>query len=240
MSLANRIGSVVNSWLHPKGLHLGRTETSADLGAFLQRLGAGHNGLNVVYDIGANDGQWTKRVSKWLPRDTHFVLFEGGPGHVVDLRKISGTFHEVVLAGENNEVNWFGAGGLGDSMYPERGGETVQPHTVKTAVRLDDYVRENALPLPDLIKADTQGSELDVLRGGQDCLSHARAVILEAPVVEYNLGAPSMSDYLRFMDSANFVPVAITEIHLMHAALVQLDVAFLSKELFDEGWKSSP
>lgn len=60
------------------------------------------------------------------------------------------------------------------------------------------------LPLPDLIKIDAQGAELDILNGALQCLSHANDVILEAQTVNYNEGAPQADTVTAFMKDAGF------------------------------------
>ena len=45
---------------------------------------------------------------------------------------------------------------------------------VVTVERLDDYATDQGMPMPDLIKLDVQGYELESLRGGLGCLRHAR------------------------------------------------------------------
>ena len=56
----------------------------------------------------------------------------------------------------------------------------------------------------ELIKIDTQGSELDILKGGQNLVSKSSVVILEVSYVEYNLGSPLAEDVISYMKSINF------------------------------------
>ena len=71
-----------------------------------------------------------------------------------------------------------------------------------------------------------QGAELDVLRGGGNALDHARLVLLECPIVEYNEGAPTIHEYFRFMDEHGFTPVDVVEWHMRGGRALQLDVLF--------------
>ena len=64
------------------------------------------------------------------------------------------------------------------------------------------------LPKPDLIKIDVQGAELDILRGGKECLANAKDVILEAQHVDYNIGAPKFEEVIDFMKENGFDLVA--------------------------------
>ena len=80
---------------------------------------------------------------------------------------------------ENVEVNPEAAAYFKDQMARK----------VKTRT-LDSIVAERNLPLPDLIKMDVQGAELDVLKGAANTLAHCKDLILELQKVEYNKGAP--------------------------------------------------
>ena len=51
---------------------------------------------------------------------------------------------------------------------------------------------------------DTQGSELDILRGGKNLISKASAVILEISYFEWNLGAPLADEIIDYMESIGF------------------------------------
>lgn len=69
---------------------------------------------------------------------------------------------------------------------------------------LDGIVSDNQWPLPDLIKIDVQGAEVDILRGAAYCLSQCNDVILEAQHEDYNRGAPKVLDVIKFMESIGF------------------------------------
>ena len=98
---------------------------------------------------------------------------------------------------------------------------------------LDDFVREEGLPLPDLIKIDTQGSELNILRGSRGILSSVKFVVLECPILEYNLGAPDINQIIVFMENEGFKPYSIAEFHKNKKILFQLDIIFVAETLID-------
>jgi FkbM family methyltransferase len=124
-------------------------------------------------------------------------------------------YHVGVLSDENGKevdfyCNEYHPGG--NSYYKEN--PEVNPNApdyfndthrrrLKTA-KLDTVSRLNEFPLPDLIKMDVQGAELDVLKGSIETLKTAQHVILELQQVEYNKGAPLRDTVISYMDSQGF------------------------------------
>jgi FkbM family methyltransferase len=160
--------------------------------------------IKTVYDIGAHQGAWTREMQQILP-GAEFFLFEANGVHAESLKSTGARYFTVVLSSEEKPVEFFEEGTSGDSYLRELTERyaAVRP-TVRRAETLDSMIDHHALPLPDLMKVDVQGAELDILRGGERALSHANLVLLECPIVPYNLGAPSIDEYFRFMDDQGF------------------------------------
>jgi hypothetical protein len=47
-----------------------------------------------------------------------------------------------------------------------------------------------------------------------------------------NMGAPGLSEIITFMECRDFVPVHLTEIHVVINILVQIDIAFIRRDIF--------
>jgi FkbM family methyltransferase len=96
------------------------------------------------------------------------------------------------------------------AMAPMRLGG-VERVTLET---LDDWASVAGVPRVDVLKADTQGSELDVLAGAEASLRHVRALELE---VEFNPiydDQPLFGDVDRFLRDRGFVLWRLR--HLVH------------------------
>ena len=82
----------------------------------------------------------------------------------------------------------------------------------------------------DLIKIDVQGSELDILNGGEKTIKNTRYVLAEVSLVEYNQGAPLIGDIIDKMKEYKFNISDIMQYHsfpsLYGGAIFQLDVFF--------------
>jgi Methyltransferase FkbM domain len=133
-------------------------------------------------------------------------------------------------------VNFYNGSNTGDSYYKETTKHYDDQGSIRLpCVTLDALVKEHDLPLPNFIKLDTQGSELDILAGAESFLSSVDLIYTECPIVKYNHGAPNIQDYLDYFKRKRFIPVDILEIHRAENILLQIDIMFVSlqmKELF--------
>jgi FkbM family methyltransferase len=209
------------------GLHLSLTKYSSGLIPFLikQKLA---KEIRVVYDVGAHNGSWTNQVSRIL-KSSDFYLFEPNKNHNSQLEKTGFKFFNDVLSDQTKTVEWYGVGGLGDSYFKDSGQTFASVSSRKVLSNtLNHLVQENKLPIPQLLKIDTQGSELDIVAGSSDFIRTVKYVLLECPLVEYNLGAPNIQSYLSTMRNLGFDPIELTEVHYMNNKVVQIDIAFLN------------
>ena len=87
------------------------------------------------------------------------------------------------------------------------------------------------LPFPDFLKIDTQGSEIDILKGSNKTISQCTLIYLECPILEYNLNAPNFHEYITFMNSIDYVPIDICELHKIDNVLIQIDILFIKKKI---------
>jgi len=165
-------------------------------------------------------------------------LIEPNASHNGEIYNRGFEVHNLLLSDRIEEKKFYSSNGTGDSYYPELDnlGDTSNFKTL-TSTTLDTFLLENPdLDRPDFIKIDTQGAELDILKGASNTLATTKLVLLELPIIPYNLGAPSLSDAVNFMIRANFVPVYLTEIHKLREVLVQIDIAFLKREVFENAF----
>jgi FkbM family methyltransferase len=93
--------------------------------------------------------------------------------------------------------------------------------------RLDDYVSAHELPLPDLMKLDVQGFECEVLKGGEQTLGHAKAVITEVSFQEFYQGQCRFDQLVSFLAQYNLFIRAFGVGTPVGRPLDQCDVLFL-------------
>lgn len=95
-------------------------------------------------------------------------------------------------------------------------------------------IKDNALSLPDFIKMDTQGAEVDIMKGGSVALEHAKMALIEVPIMPYNTGAPNFNDYISAMYSYGFIPSGVHHIAMRCSVVSQMDIVFVKSDINQE------
>jgi len=192
--------------------------------------------IDVIYDIGAFRGEWSNFLSRTSLKNKKFYLFEANKENEKYLEKLSFKYFFGVLSDKKKDVNFYSRISTGDSYLVEQTSfykENIKS-VIKKTITLDEIVKNKNLPFPDFIKIDTQGSELDILKGSQKSISKCSLIYLECPIIEYNLGAPNLNDYIKYLNSINFVPYDLCEIHKIDDVLIQIDILFIKKSKLNE------
>ncbi|HEX7005916.1 MAG TPA: FkbM family methyltransferase [Alphaproteobacteria bacterium] len=100
--------------------------------------------------------------------------------------------------------------------------------------RLDRLVEQHHLKGPFLLKIDTQGTEIDVMRGAEGILPEVDVAIIEASFFNFRQKAqqPLIDDVLRFMDERGFFPYDFFGgfNRPLDGALGQIDIAFVKRD----------
>ena len=172
----------------------------------------------VIYDIGACVLHWTNEAVNVWPEASYYC-FEAMPetAFLYNQPHIKGSFNGVLSDVDGATVsfyqNTYHPGG--NSYYKEN--VEVNPEAEQyfneshrrdyITATLDSVVSKNNFRLPNLIKMDVQGAEMDVLKGASMCLEHAQHLILELQVVEYNKGAPLKDTVIDYLATKGFLMV---------------------------------
>lgn len=166
---------------------------------------------SVIYDIGACVLHWTKESLKIWPNSKYY-LFDGmdSVGFLYD--EIGFEYHLGVLSdADNKELIFYQSNESpgGNSYYKEDSWATElhygknSERIVKT-ITVDTVVKEKKFKLPDLIKIDVQGCEVDILKGMTETLKTCKHLIVELQHSQYNVGAPLNVESISFIESLGF------------------------------------
>lgn len=191
---------------------------------------------NIIIDIGAHHGNWSKSVFK-IYSDAKYYLFEAIDYKQLDIfmsHKNFKVFKPICLNNENTEVDWYEKRNTGDSFFKENTNifkDVIpikkQTFTFDTIIESDEIIKKEK---NIFIKIDCQGAEIPILQGAKSIIPKTDFILLEVPLFgKYNENVPSFLEHISYMDSIGFVPYDILENHYIHHFNMQLDMLFINK-----------
>jgi FkbM family methyltransferase len=171
--------------------------------------------LRHFFDIGASNGCWSNSVSEDFP-DATFDLFEPLIDHAAAYQEIMDwvlarhprfRLHKVALGAEHARAKM--------CLYPDNlvGSTALDLGGVPNGAKLidvemltiDHAVQVLKLPVPQVIKIDTQGCELSVLQGAQQTLPQVEVLLLECWLVRaYGKSNPLLLEVANWLRDFNF------------------------------------
>ena len=188
----------------------------------------------TILDLGANNGQWYSVAKKQWPLSEIFSI-EANKDCEPYLSELNSNYKICLLAKDNKQYDYYKRisqpdQATGNSIYKElthffqEGNYIIE--SIK-GVTLTDLLANRTY---DLIKLDTQGSELDIISGGIEIIKRAKGVLIEVSLTQYNLNAPLYDEVIQFMNNLNFKLVEILDESHNHGSNQQ-DILFLNKNL---------
>lgn len=195
------------------------------------------NGLNpkTIIDVGAAKG--TPALYKVFPKARH-VLIEPLEEFAPCLDTLVGNLDnaEYILAAATSHPGSIVINVhpdlVGSSIYKEEEESNVNGvERIIPAIQIDQLCLDKSTQGPYLIKIDTQGSELDVLRGALSILEETEFIILEVSLFEFFQDGPQIYDCMKFMNDHGFVAYDIFDLQyrLLDRAMSQVDIAFVKE-----------
>lgn len=186
----------------------------------------------TIIDVGAFEGDWS-RMARAIWPGSQIYMVEPNRSKEDKLagvaRAIDATVFGDLLGAHDDADVVFNVMSTGSSVYNERSplDRTSETRQLK---RLDSLL--SAVEAPGFLKIDTQGYELEVLRGATRLLDRLGAILLEVAIIEINEGAPLLDEVVQFMREIGFVTYDIMEIHRrpLDRATNQIDILFVRPE----------
>lgn len=176
--------------------------------------------VSNILDIGAHFGEFAKDIHSLYP-ESYILMIEGNKRCEKMLEKLPFDHCIALLSDSNKEVEFYLNPNndvcTGSSYYKENSQHYENAISEKVSTYTLDEVVEDTGKEFDFIKLDTQGSELDILRGGIKSLGKAKYVLIECSNIEdkvYNEGSPHMSEVIEFMKSHNFTKYHVVDDHV--------------------------
>jgi len=191
----------------------------------------------VIYDVGANIGTWAKLALTIFP-GAEIECFEPLPDHTKKCVELFSKYpnvkvHTVALGATNytdniNVVSLTDASSLLELSEDckEKYHLSVTGKVEITVKKLDDFIAVNNLNMPDVIKLDIQGFELEALKGASETLKKTKYVLTEVSFTEFYKGQAYFSDIVCYLNTYGFEICALSESTRTGKLLEQTDVLF--------------
>ena len=205
--------------------------TKAFLNAIRER---GFNPKGIV-DVGANYGNWTQTALSVFPQAEVLMIEpqEEMKPYLDALCKAYKTL-EFIQAGAGKEsgelVQTIWPDLAGSSFLPEVNCDRLQDGTQRRTpiVTIDQLLGERKSFVPDFIKLDIQGFELEALKGATSTFGKTELFILETSLYHFQKVNPIASDCIRFMSQNGYELYDVTGFlrRPLDSALGQIDFAF--------------
>lgn len=174
---------MIQAMLAPFGVRLQRIGSPGErstMEAAFRALRARKHAFRTVVDIGASTGIWSERLMRYFP-DRDYLLIEAMGGHEALLRafcaKHGNAQYVLAAAGERPGKLFFEAG---DDPFGGVASATPGAGRIEVPVTtLDAEIAARKLPAPYLLKFDTHGFEVPILKGAADTLARTEVIVME-------------------------------------------------------------
>lgn len=169
--------------------------------------------FEVVFDVGANIGEWTELTSKTVP-ESRIYSFEPSKQTFETLsRKTFGdkvSLHNIGL-GEKNETKDFFIDEEDSTLNSVFSREISNENSKKTQIEkadfetLDSFCQKNGINNISFLKVDTEGNELSVLKGAAQYIKEGRISAIQFEYGGTYIDAHILlKDIFEFFENTNY------------------------------------
>jgi FkbM family methyltransferase len=225
----------INRALEPTGIRLMRTNTPArTFGLFFKHLKSLGFDVRTVVDVGVAFG--TPPIYAAFPKAKYFLVepvAECRPVLEKLKQSLNAEYFLVAAGAQDGEVTFNVHDDIsGSSLFTQVEGKVLDGEARPTPMRRLDGLLPAELEHPVLLKVDTQGAEIDVLKGLGTRVREIDLLILETSMMPMRRGIPEFADVVKFCDEAGFAVYDVLEGHTrsLDGALAQIDLAFVRKD----------
>jgi FkbM family methyltransferase len=177
------------------------------------------NNVKTLLDIGANVGHFSQSITSKNPNIQIYML-EANPFCEPFLQRTNIPYDIACLSDSEKFIRMYinknNAVCTGASYYKETTKHYDDAEYVNVNTKLlDDVIfsKFGEYKQFDYIKMDTQGSEIDIIKGGSKTIDQAKYIQIETSLMEYNKGAPLKDAVVEFMGTLGFKPSVLVEKH---------------------------
>jgi len=209
-----------------------------DAFADMRRLAATSSPL--VFDVGANRGQTIDQLRRYFAGPT-IHSFEPGRDAFAELQRRCAGLPDLVLnnfaLGARTESRIFLDNDHDDmSSFLEPSvtawGEIRSRYPVDV-MTIDDYCAARGIDRIDVLKTDTQGFDVEVLRGAQRLLGNHAIHLIYTEVIFSNMyeGSPRFDELFAFLADRGYALVSFYDFYYQRERASWTDALFIAEQL---------
>lgn len=195
-------------------------QTNSMLGNFFILLrNAGFNPKHIV-DIGANEGNWTKKAMQYFP-NAYYTLVEPQSKlvdkmstilkknkkvflHTMGLSNVSGTFKLALDPVRDDSASF---------RFSEEEVDELNLEQVEVTMdTLNNLLLNSRLPVPDIIKIDAEGIDIKVLEGASNFFGKTEVFFVEATISNKSM-KNTLYAVIDFMNDKGYKPFDFTDLN---------------------------
>ena len=208
--------------------------TNGTMETAIQLLAQNHH-INTIIDVGASDGIWSRLALNYFPQSQYFLI-EANPAHEQSLEKfvLENRTAQFILAAagdrQGGEVNFsFDPEDLygGQASYASQANSISIPE-----IMIDREIESRELKGPYLLKLDTHGFEIPILKGALQTLTNTDAIIIECYNFKISPECLLFYEMCQYLDQLGFrcIDFADPLWRPFDQAFWQMDLIFIKKE----------
>jgi FkbM family methyltransferase len=190
---------------------------------------------SIFFDVGANTGQTIDILCNVFPMSTIFA-FEPGDAFRTLKDKYQNQknilLENLGLGSQEKKVK-FHNNSYSDmsSVLPMTTGGwgRITTESEITLTTVDRYCRNKSINHISLLKSDTQGYDLEVLRGAEEMLPKTNLILLEINFAELYQGQATFAEILEFLAKRNFRLVKLFSMHYSQTSMTMADALFINE-----------
>jgi FkbM family methyltransferase len=204
-----------------------------------------HRGLNcnTIVDVGANCAGWSDMAKKIFP-SANFCLIEPQIEMKEKLdafcKQTNNSIYILAGAGAKKDVLtltiWDDLAGSSFLVKPEQELKSSGKQREIEIVTIDELLATSKIKMPDLIKLDIQGFELEALKGAEKTFGDTEVYIMEVSFFSFSevQDHPVFSDVINFMLQRDYVVYDFGGFSRrpLDGALAQCDICFVKRNGF--------
>ena len=181
----------------------------------------------VVFDVGANIGEFSIAMRKHIPQAVVFA-FEPSPKTFQELNMAAKAFDFIALnmgcggqSGSRILYDRQDSGGGAHATLVENVIETLDKMASRKIpveiITIDEFVKQRSIACIDLLKIDVEGAELEVLAGARDSIAGGKIAAVQFEFNEMNtISRTFMADFFAILPGYSFFRIGLRSLIPLH------------------------